>query len=148
MSGCSLCSHPKSNCKQKKPTRQNTLRSSTASAYFLPSLPAWAGLLFIQSSVAIEDRASSSCIVNACTLRFQNWNVQRLFSSVQNDTVGNGSNWWRGGLFAAVETGGALWCVLLSREDQSVDFDLLDRHQETQECDLTLRFGKRFVGKY
>ena len=50
---------------KKKPTRQNTLRYSTASVYLLTSLPASAGLLFIQSSIAIEERASISCFLNA-----------------------------------------------------------------------------------
>jgi hypothetical protein len=36
----------------------------------------------------------------------------------------------------------------VSRADQSIGFDLFDRHRETQECVLTWRFGKRFVGRF
>jgi hypothetical protein len=39
---------------KKKPTRQNTLRCSIASAYLLTNHSAQAGLLFIQSSVGVE----------------------------------------------------------------------------------------------
>ena len=50
------------------------------------------------------------------------------------------------GFVAAVETGGELWRVLVSRADQRIGFDLLDRHRETQECVLTWRLGRKFVG--
>lgn len=37
--------------------------------------------------------------------------------------------------------------VFVSRDDQSVVFDLLDRRRETWECVLTWRSGRKFVGR-
>jgi len=48
--------------RKKKPTRQNTLRCSIASAYLLTSFPACAGLLFIESSDAVERRRFASSL--------------------------------------------------------------------------------------
>ena len=60
--------------------------------------------------------------------------------------VEGGSKRRRGGIVAAVENGGAHWCIFGRRED-SVSRYLAQLRREAQECDPTWSFGKKFVGE-
>ena len=50
------------------------------------------------------------------------------------------------GIVAAVENGGAHWCIFGSREDNGVSRYLAQLRKEAQECDPIWSFGKKFVG--
>jgi hypothetical protein len=69
--------------------------------------------------------------------------MTRLFHIRQ--FVEGGSKRRRGGIVAAVENGGAHWCIFGSRED-SVSRYLAQLCREAQECDPIWSFGKKFVG--
>jgi hypothetical protein len=60
--------------------------------------------------------------------------------------VEGGSKRRRGDIVAAVENGGAHWCIFGSREDRGVSRYLAQLRREAQECDPTWSFGKKFVG--
>ena len=69
----------------------------------------------------------------------------REFRQPPTDVEG-GSKWRRGGSVAAVEIGGAHWCISGSWEDSGVSRYLAQLRREAQECDPTWSFGKKFVG--
>ena len=69
-----------------------------------------------------------------------------LLGWIEQEIVEGGSKRRRGGIVAAVENGGAHWCIFGSREDNGVSRYLAQLRREAQECDPTWSFGKKFVG--
>ena len=61
-------------------------------------------------------------------------------------SVEGGSKRRRGGIVAAVENGGAHWCISGSGEDIGDSRYLAQFRREAQECDPIWSFGKKFVG--
>lgn len=60
--------------------------------------------------------------------------------------VEGGSKRRRGGIVAAVENGGAHWCISEGGEDIGDSRYLAQLRREAQECDPTWSFGEKFVG--
>jgi len=80
---------------KKKPTRQNTLRCSIASAYLLTNHSAQAGLLFIQSSAGVEKERLKSPHFNKAILHCSGGIAIRYSVEFQNRHLGHQVAWGR-----------------------------------------------------